>query len=87
MYPGADMLALNNESMTPLDILNRKIARKVGSLDKTSVYMQAQRKDDPDALKTVQVPDAVSGHPTERESIKDDTSLVKRSHGPPTNSP
>ncbi|KAF7146496.1 hypothetical protein RHSIM_Rhsim04G0192400 [Rhododendron simsii] len=135
MYPGADMLALNNESMTPLDILNRKIARKVGSLDKTSVYMQAQRKDDPDALKTIQavymaameqrieslltqqltaqfeqlqsrisqymesrglearqayaykllihfleVPDAVSGHPTERESIKDDTSLVERNY-------
>ncbi|KAI8561150.1 hypothetical protein RHMOL_Rhmol04G0315400 [Rhododendron molle] len=55
MYPGADMLALNNESMTPLDILNRKIAGKELSLDKTSVYMQAQRKDDPDAAKTVQV--------------------------------
>ncbi|KAI8560818.1 hypothetical protein RHMOL_Rhmol04G0285600 [Rhododendron molle] len=54
MYPGADMLALNNESMTPLDILNRKIAGKELSLDKTSVYMQAQRKDDPDAVKTVQ---------------------------------
>ncbi|KAG5554516.1 hypothetical protein RHGRI_012159 [Rhododendron griersonianum] len=25
MYPGADMLALNNETMTPLDILNREV--------------------------------------------------------------
>lgn len=52
MYPGADMLALNNETMTPLDILNREIAGKGGSHVKISVYTQTRRKDEHDVVKT-----------------------------------